>query len=75
MHILAGDWPTDLQVLHMQRQFLNNCVSIELSSSEGVQQKQEDTRLLGEYTDQSKGAVAYGVEKLVVGGVAGRFPT
>jgi len=53
---LAGNWgrfsPTDLQLLPMQRQLLNDRVGIELSGGRGVQEGQEDARLLREYSDR-----------------------
>src|SRR5579872_1393733 len=48
--------PTNFQLLPMQRQFLDDCVSVELSGSGSVKEGQEDARLLREDSDRFEGA-------------------
>ena len=43
--------PADLQLLSVQRQFLDDRVGVELGGSRRVQEGQEDARLLGKHSD------------------------
>ena len=66
---LAGNWgrlsPADLQLLPMQRQFLDDRIRIELSGSGGVQEGEENARLLREHADRFEGAKVDEIEKFV----------
>ena len=65
--------PTNLQLLSVQRQLLNDSVGIELSSSRAIQEGQEDTRLLREHPDRFEGTKVNEVEELIHRGGGGEI--
>lgn len=74
---LTGDWgilsPTNLQLLSVQGQFLDDSVGIELGGSGSIQKGQENTGLLREHPDGFEGTKVNKVEKLVHGGGGGEI--
>ena len=75
---LAGNWgrfsPTDFQFLSMQRQLLDDRISVKLSRSRSIQEGQEDTRLLRQYSDRFEGAEVNEIEKFVNGSSGREVP-
>lgn len=57
--------PTDLELLRVQRQFLDGSIGVESCCGLAVEEGEEDTRLLGQHANGFKGAEVNQVEQFV----------